>query len=111
MPRAFRLPGPLTPARQRRGRGPGKSRGETRAGSDTAHDRAGGDAGADAGARPLCSVRIPQLLRGHLVIFANDGPFDTNSSVAKNNSRVSGESAHFFKGFAAASLNSPMRRD
>jgi hypothetical protein len=34
-------------------------------------------------------VRIPQLLRGHMVMFANEGGFATNWGVAKKPLQIS----------------------
>jgi hypothetical protein len=47
------------------------------------------------------SVRIPQLLRGHMVIFANSGLFHANLAVAKNCAWISRERLRFSTGFGS----------
>ena len=111
-PRAnrFRLPRAVSAACHSAGRREGEGRSDARDRGDAPRNRAGKHARPNAGPSAMRRLRIPQLLCGHLVIFAKGGRFDANLAVAKNCAGISHAKPRFFEAISAASNRSPMRR-
>src|SRR5262249_17758923 len=88
----------------------GEERSDASDRTDAPRYRGGKHTRPNAGPSTMRRVRIPQLLCGHLVIFAKGGRFDANSVVAKDCTGIGRSKRRFCETIAAASNRSPMRR-